>query len=272
MLFKVRAVYNEQDSVLNRNTAIKNTKNDDENSIDFFSLVKGINPNDDNEKLNTSFTLNYLDKHNAFAGLSIDDIRTFRGILKDGMVKGEELSKLSFSQLKRFERAFGEYSTVKVDDKKEHLIVPSGISYDNTSSMMLDVIDFTNDDKFNNSLVQTVKQLGAEGAFDTNEGLRKIIDFFTELQTNLGQVALGDNPHPGFIVKDENESPFFYAEKFRGMKDSVYINFHDFLETYIPMLLLQLQKSKSVVNSQTYDTYKNYANIYEKIRDNYNKI
>ncbi len=256
----VRAVYSDKYMNLSTNNDVQKSQNDKDNSIDFESLVSGSNPNDKNKTSGKSFTLDYLDRYNAFANLSIDDIRTFREILKDGRVKGEELDKLSYAQLKRFDNSFSDITSVKIDDKN-HIVVPSGVSFDKKASTMLDLVSFSKNEKFNQSLVNTVKQIN-------KEQIKKIDDFIGELKGNISQMLLGKPILPSF-----RGGGFFDSSKF----DELYqmtgdIDYGQLLDLYLPQLINMVDKSKDTMSNETYEEQKNYINIYENLRNNYNKL
>ncbi len=259
--FRVRAVYSEQSSMMNGVKHKKNSENS--NPTDFFSLVDGLNPNDNNKDSEKPFTLDYLDKHNAFAGLSIDDIRTFREILSDGRVKGEELSKLSFNQLKRFDKAFAEHTSAKIDDDKQHIVVPSGVTFDNVASNMLDMLNFTENDKFNNSLVNTVKNMNAEQ-------LEHISDFTSELRGNIVEMILGKKILPSFMGGGMLDASNF--DKLKHLTKD--IDYSQLLDVYLPQLVNMIEESynKGVLKSNTYKEEKIYVDIYKNIRDNYHRL
>ncbi len=266
----VNTSYNTQILNSSETKVVGTSKETKETEKNFASFLE--NTQEETQELNSVYK--FLDEKGYFNKVELEDAKVFREILFDGSVCKEEIDKLSYKQLQQFEKVFGNGvdKFVMINGEFPNPNKGNYIKIDLDTGYILKSANLTKDEKFNTSLMNTIKDMTREGIFDTREGLRKIEDFFMELRVNLGQLALDDELRPSYISKGVEDMGLEYASRYDEIKDRANINFKEFLETYIPMLLIQLEDSKQTISSQTYDKYKGHSDIYQKLRNNFNKL
>ncbi len=221
--------------------------------------IKSMRISDPEGLLRENRSIEYFDRIKAFDKLDVEDAKVFREIFADNIISDEEVNNLSFEQIQKLDKFI-------YDGKNIFAEFRGYFTYEDKAKGILEVSRSTADNRLNQSLINTVKQMN-------KEQLDHIRDFILELKKNLNQVIAGIPPHPNYMLVEGEEKVkmtiFRNEESFNGLD----INIKDFLNTYIPQLLNMVEESRSTgLSNKIYKEQQNYINIYENLRDNYNKL
>ncbi len=166
--------------------------------------LESIQKNQTNEKPNFIDTLDKL-RPNVFEefGISKDDEITFRYIIDDGEISEKELRNLTYEQTSQLNKFYYENMSYVIDEVGIEKTPILG-AFNSKSNSLLTAPDFTNNERFNRALYETVLE---SSHLDRHE----LSEMISQLQTNLLQ-----------IHNDKEIQADFLTGTYRGERDKFY--------------------------------------------------
>lgn len=204
----------------------------------FFSSYLEESKEESKNEINTDkkipAILDFLNKHNLFDNLSEEDEVLFRHILDDGIFSFEEMQKLEYSQMRRFQefvsiKNLGIYSGAVFNPNN-----PNGEILENAPPILLGAswnayknFEPTDDENFNKAYYETYKNID-----DDMERIRFGATVILKIEANKG--ANIDNLLISFINKYKElvKSKAFTSEEQRQMVQDMLDNFIKLNETF----------------------------------------
>lgn len=167
---------------LNQTQQITITTNKTEDSSKTQSFASYLVQDRSEIKTEQSEILNYLDKYNAFENYSEEDEKIYREVLLDGKLTDRDMEKLSFKQIQQLQELLLT-DREKVKDPNADFSLPIIGVLEGRSWSLISASNYTNNDKFNKALFESIKQI------DREEDRRNL---FSEVSSNLSQFAFGE--------------------------------------------------------------------------------
>ncbi|MBS9782548.1 MAG: hypothetical protein KGV43_01955 [Arcobacter sp.] len=219
---------------------------------DITADFKSLRFSDPEGLLRVNRSIEYFDRLGSFDRLNLEDAKAFREIFADNIISEKELDKLSFKQVQKLDEFIWDGRNVMAEIRRY-------FTYEGGAEGMLKVSRTTLNDKFNQSLVNTVRNMDNS----------KVNDFVRELKRNLVQMLSGEPILPSFRYSSSS------AGKFDELKHlTKNIDYGQFLDVYLPQLANMIEGSNKAGNmtSEQYKEEKLYLNTYENLKENYNKL
>lgn len=195
-----------------------------------------------------SKSVDYLNKIKAFDRFSQKDVKIFKEILSDDYLSKKEIKKLSFEEVKNLNELMWERKGFNINFCTK---CDEGVKF------MISVVNYTNNDRFNKALFDTI---------DKSHIKIDMMLFFRELAINLGQALAGNNLESSYVLGSGNNAVSL------GNRKKINISFQEFLNAQIPNLINMLSRNKSNLDSKNFDLYKDIYDVYEILRESYNKL
>lgn len=244
---------------LNQTQQITITTNKTEDLSKTQSFASYLVQNRSEIKTEQSEILNYLDKYNAFENYSEEDEKIYREVLLDGKLTDRDMEKLSFKQIQQLQELLLT-DREKVKDPNADFSLPIIGVLEGRSWSLISASNYTNNDKFNKALFESIKQI------DREEDRRNL---FSEVSTNISEVAFGADPrHPAHGRKHPIEGFEFINPENKHKFDN--IDYGKFFNDYMSYIDKNLNTPN--LAPEFYDYLKYSKGLYTILQENYQNV
>lgn len=198
-------IANNQVSPYSYNTStVSNSSSNTQTPTTIFASSFDDTPSLSNAKLLKSDILSFIEKHDGFSSLSKENEKLFREILADDKISTQEAKSLTYEEAKAFKEF--QHKSMNLDIST---YVPIFQYEDNMATNIIFSSSITNDDAFNKSFFETLKNI------NTN---KENNDFYNEISDSLGY-------NNNYMVVPEPREEYF--EQLTQMQKEIYKDYEN---------------------------------------------